>query len=205
MLDFAAVYKVRVAKATLYSVLGKIFDIAPPVLIGVAVDIVVQRQDSLLGRLGIRDLNDQLIVLGVLTLLIWIFESLFEYIQRVCWRNLAQSLQHDLRVDTYDHVQHLELAYFEDQSTGGLMSILNDDINQLERFLDVGANDVVQVLTTVLVIGGIFFLVAPSVAWMAAIPIPIIIWGSMKFQKAVGAEIRRCARTSKHDQSSSRQ
>ena len=183
VLDFAAVYKVRVAKATLYSVLGKIFDIAPPVLIGVAVDIVVQRQDSLLGRLGIRDLNDQLIVLGVLTLLIWIFESLFEYIQRVCWRNLAQSLQHDLRVDTYDHVQHLELAYFEDQSTGGLMSILNDDINQLERFLDVGANDVVQVLTTVLVIGGIFFLVAPSVAWMAAIPIPIIIWGSMKFQK----------------------
>ena len=183
LLDYAAVYKGRVARATLYSVLGKIFDIAPPVLIGVAVDIVVERQDSLLGRLGIVDLTHQLLVLGALTLLIWILESLFEYIQRVCWRNLAQSMQHDLRVETYDHVQHLELAYFEDQSTGGLMSILNDDINQLERFLDIGANDVVQVLTTVLVIGGIFFLVAPSVAWMAVVPIPIIIWGSMRFQK----------------------
>ena len=183
LLDYAAVYKGRVARATLYSVLGKIFDIAPPVLIGVAVDIVVERQDSLLGRLGIVDLTHQLLVLGALTLLIWILESLFEYIQRVSWRNLAQSMQHDLRVETYDHVQHLELAYFEDQSTGGLMSILNDDINQLERFLDIGANDVVQVLTTVLVIGGIFFLVAPSVAWMAVVPIPIIIWGSMRFQK----------------------
>lgn len=183
LLDYAAVYKGRVARATLYSVLGKIFDIAPPVLIGVAVDIVVERQDSLLGRLGIVDLTHQLLVLGALTLLIWMLESLFEYIQRVCWRNLAQSMQHDLRVDTYDHVQRLELAYFEDQSTGGLMSILNDDINQLERFLDIGANDVAQVLTTVIVIGGIFFLVAPSVAWMAVIPIPIIIWGSMRFQK----------------------
>ena len=183
LLDYAAVYKGRVARATLYSVLGKIFDIAPPVLIGVAVDIVVERQDSLLGRLGIVDLTHQLLVLGALTLLIWILESLFEYIQRVCWRNLAQSMQHDLRVETYDHVQRLELAYFEDQSTGGLMSILNDDINQLERFLDIGANDVAQVLTTVIVIGGIFFLVAPSVAWMAVIPIPIIIWGSMRFQK----------------------
>jgi len=147
------------------------------------VDIVVERQNSLLGRLGIENLTLQLVILGITTLIVWILESVFEYAQRVYWRNLAQSMQHDLRVDAYNHVQHLELAYFEDQSTGGLMSVLNDDINQLERFLDVGANDIVQVSTTVIVIGGIFFLIAPSVAWMAAIPIPIIIWGSVKFQR----------------------
>ncbi len=190
LLDYASAYKRRVALATLYSVLGKIFDTAPPVLIGVAVDIVVQQKDSLLGRLGIADLTHQLLILGAVTLLVWILESLFEYVQRIHWRNLAQSMQHDLRVETYNHVQHLELAYFEDQSTGGLMAVLNDDINQLERFLDVGANEVVQVTTTVLVIGGIFFLVAPSVAWMAAVPIPIIIWGSLKFQTLLGPRYR---------------
>jgi len=183
LLDYASVYKRRIAVATAYSILGKIFDIAPPALIGVAVDIVVEQQDSLLGRLGVTDLTMQLVILGIITLIIWVLESVFEYAQRVYWRNLAQSMQHDLRIDAYDHVQNLELGYFEDQSTGGLMSVLNDDINQLERFLDVGANDVVQVTTTVLVIGGIFFVIAPSVAWMAAIPIPLIIWGSMKFQK----------------------
>lgn len=183
LLNYASVYKRRVAFATVYSALGKIFDIMPPVLIGVAVDIVVQRQDSLLGRLGVADLTHQLLILGIVTLIVWILESLFEYIQRVHWRNLAQSMQHDLRVDAYDHVQRLELAYFEDQSTGGLMAVLNDDINQLERFLDIGASDVVQIVTTVVVIGGIFFLVAPSIAWMAAVPIPFIIWGSMRFQR----------------------
>ncbi len=186
LLDYASTYKRRIGIATGYSVLGKIFDIAPPALIGVAVDIVVEQQDSLLGRMGITDLTMQLVVLGIVTLIIWILESAFEYAQRVYWRNLAQSMQHDLRVDAYDHIQNLELGYFEDQSTGGLMAVLNDDINQLERFLDVGANDVIQVTTTVIVIGGIFFFIAPSVAWMAAIPIPIIIWGSMRFQKMLG-------------------
>ena len=183
LLNYAKTYRRRVALATIYSMLGKTFDIMPPILIGVAVDIVVQQKNSLLGRIGITDLTHQLLILGFVTLIVWILESLFEYIQRVNWRNLAQSMQHDLRVDAYDHVQHLELAYFEDQSTGGLMAVLNDDINQLERFLDVGASDVVQILTTVIVIGGIFFAVAPSVAWMAAIPIPIIIWGSLRFQR----------------------
>ena len=183
LLNYASVYKRRVGLATFYSILGKIFDIMPPVLIGMAVDIVVERQDSLLGRMGVSDLSLQLVILGALTLIVWILESLFEYIQRVYWRNLAQSLQHDLRVDAYDHVQHLELAYFEDQSTGGLMSVLNDDINQLERFLDIGASDVVQILTTVIFIGGIFFVIAPSVAWFAVVPMPVILWGSLKFQR----------------------
>lgn len=186
LLNYASAYKRRVALATVYSVLGKLFDIMPPLLIGMAVDIVVQRQDSLLGRLGVSDLSAQLLILGFITLIVWTLESVFGYIQRIYWRNLAQSLQHDLRVDAYDHVQHLEMAYFEDQSTGGLMSVLNDDINQLERFLDIGASDVVQILTTVIVIGGIFFFLAPSVAWMAAIPIPLIIWGSLRFQEMLG-------------------
>ncbi len=186
LLNYASAYKRRVALATFYSVLGKIFDIMPPMLIGMAVDIVVLREASLLGRLGISDLFAQLLVLGGLTLLIWILESAFEYIQRVYWRNLAQSMQHDLRAEAYNHVQHLEMAYFEDQSTGGLMAVLNDDINQLERFLDIGASDVVQILTTVIFIGGVFVFIAPSVAWMAAVPMPFIIWGSLRFQKLLG-------------------
>jgi len=173
----------RVALASLFSILNKIFDLAPPALIGAAVDIVVQRDDSFFARLGVSDARDQLTVLAAVTLVIWIFESTFEYIHRIIWRNLAQTIEHELRVDAYAHVQGLELAYYEDQSTGGLMAILNDDINQLERFLDVGANDLIQVTTTVLVIGGIFFAVAPGVAWMAMIPIPIIIYGSVWFQR----------------------
>ena len=160
--------------AAAYSVVNKLFDLAPPILIGVAVDIVVQQEDSILARWGVVDVRMQLILLGALTLVIWGFESIFEYLYAVKWRNLSQAVQHELRLDAYDHVQHLDMAYFEDRSTGGLMSVLNNDVNQLERFLDVGANQILQLLTTVLVVGGIFVALVPGIAWLAILPMPLI-------------------------------
>ena len=174
--------RLKIIAASIVSVLNKIFDLAPPALIGAAVDVVVKQEESLIARLGFPDPRTQLLVLAGLTLIIWALESLFQYTYGVMWRNLSQSIQHQLRVDAYGHVQSLELSYFEDQTTGGLMSVLNNDINQLERFLDVGANDILQVTTTVLVIGGVFIAVAPSVAWMALLPMPFIVWGSIRFQ-----------------------
>ncbi|MEM7350836.1 MAG: ABC transporter ATP-binding protein [Acidobacteriota bacterium] len=190
---YAVNHQRRMVQATTCSVLNKIFDLAPPVLIGAAVDIVVRREASVLASFGVVDARQQILVLALLTFLIWALESLFEYAYAVLWRNLAQNVQHDVRVDAYGRLQELELAYFEDRSTGGLMAILNDDVNQLERFLDGGANEVLQVLTTVVVIGGLFFYLAPSVAWMSFVPVPLILWGSFHFQKRIQpryAEVR---------------
>lgn len=165
------------------SILNKIFDLAPPVLIGMAVDVVVQQQNSLIAAWGIRSISGQLLLLSVLTLVVWGLESVFQYAYDRLWRNLAQTLQHQLRLDAYGHLQELEMSFFEERSTGTLLSILNDDINQLERFLDQGANDILQLITTVVVIGGAFFVLAPSVAWMAMLPMPFILWGSFAFQR----------------------
>jgi ATP-binding cassette, subfamily B, bacterial len=176
-------YRTQIWQATLCSILNKLFDLAPPALIGLAVDVVVEKQDSWLASLGVRDVAGQLLILSLLTFLIWVLESVFEYAYARLWRNLAQTVQHDLRLDAYRHLQDLELEYFETRSTGGLMAILNDDINQLERFLDFGANDILQVTTTVVIIGGAFFVLAPSVAWMAMLPMPFILWGSIAFQR----------------------
>ena len=169
--------------ASTYSVVNKLFDLAPPILIGVAVDIVVQQEDSILARWGVVDVRMQLILLGAITLVIWGFESIFEYLYAVKWRNLSQTVQHELRLDAYDHVQHLDMAYFEDRSTGGMMSVLNNDVNQLERFLDVGANQILQLITTVLVVGGIFVALVPGIAWLAILPMPFIAYGSLRFQR----------------------
>jgi len=182
LLHYGRRYRLAIGQATACSILNKLFDLAPPVLIGAAVDVVVQQQDSLIAGWGVRDPGAQLVLLSVLSAVIWGLESLFEYGYDRLWRNLAQRMQHDLRLEAYDHVQHLEMRFFEDRSTGGLLAILNDDINQLERFLDIGANEILQVATTVIVVSGGFFLLAPEVAWLTMIPIPIIIWGSIAFQ-----------------------
>lgn len=188
---YARGYRRQMIAASVFSVLNKIFDLAPPALIGAAVDVVVQREDSIVASFGFPEVGTQLWILAGLTLIIFALESVFQYCYSVLWRNLAQSLEHELRIDAYAHVQDLDMTYFEDRSSGGLMAILNDDINQLERFLDGGANEVLQLITTILVIGGIFFYFAPSVAWMAALPMPFIMWGSIKFQQRLAPRYMR--------------
>ncbi len=183
LLGYARGHRRAMAVATLHSVLNKLFDLAPPLLIGAAVDIVVSRQDSFFAELGVVDVHAQLWLLAAVTLLIWAGESVFEYAYALSWRRLAQTIQHELRMDAYGHVQRLEMAYFEDRSTGGLMSILNDDINQLERFLDNGANELIQLITTIVVVGAIFVVLVPTVGWMTILPMPIVVWGSIWFQK----------------------
>ncbi|MEO1006232.1 MAG: ABC transporter ATP-binding protein [Cyanobacteria bacterium J06638_38] len=193
LLQYGKRYRTVIWQATACSILNKLFDLAPPAIIGAAVDVVVQQEDSIVARFGITDIFAQLVVLSILSAIIWGLESVFEYAFTRLWRNLAQNVQHDIRLNAYGHVQDLELAYFEERSTGALLSILNDDVNQLERFLDVGANEIIHVLTTVVIVGGAFFVLTPDIAWMAIIPIPIIVWGSIAFQKLLApryAEVR---------------
>lgn len=182
--------------ASFCSITNKIWDLAPPLLIGLAVDVVVEREGSFLATLGFIDPWHQLILLSVLTFAIWGLESLFEYFYGVLWRNLAQTVQHELRLDTFGHVQRQGMGWFDERQKGDILAILNDDINQLERFLDKGANDLLQVSTTVIVVGAVFIAISWQVALFAVLPIPLIVWGSFRYQRSLEpryAEVRRAA------------
>ncbi|MCP5425294.1 MAG: ABC transporter ATP-binding protein [Gammaproteobacteria bacterium] len=183
LIRYARGYRRRIVLATLSSILNKLFDVAPEILIGIAIDVVVNQQESFVADLGFGTPRSQITALGVLTFLIWAGESLFEYFHLVLWRNLAQRIQSDLRQGAYDHIQQQDMAFFESRSSGQLIAILNDDVNQLERFLDGGANEIVQTLVAVVAVGTVFFILSPFVAMLAFTPIPVIIWGAFFFLK----------------------
>ena len=187
--------KAKIRLAILCSILNKIWDLAPPLLIGIAVDVVVQKEDSLLADWGIIDPWNQLIVLAVATFVIWGLESLFEYFYAMLWRNLAQTVQHNLRLVTFDHVQHQAMSWFDEQQKGDLLAVMNDDINQLERFLDKGANDLLQVTTTVIVVGSVFLFLSWEIALFAVLPIPVILWGSFLYQKKLQSRYQEVRHT----------
>lgn len=185
LLAYMKPHRATVRLAAFCSILNKFWDLAPPLLIGLAVDVVVLKEDSVLAGFGITDPWHQLIALSVLTFLIWGLESLFEYFYGVLWRNLAQTVQHELRLDTFNHVQQQGMAWFDERQKGDILAILNDDINQLERFLDKGANDLLQVSTTVVVVGAVFLALSWQVALFAVLPIPLIVWGSFRYQRSL--------------------
>ncbi|MEO5724682.1 MAG: ABC transporter ATP-binding protein [Ilumatobacteraceae bacterium] len=184
---YAKGHRPRVIFAFTMSLLNKICDIAPELLIGAAVDLVVNSatgKQSFVGRLiGVTDPFTQLSVLVGVTVLIWLAESATEYVAILNWRNLAQSIEHEARMDCYRHVQALEMAYFEDRTSGGLMTILNDDVNQLERFLDMGPHKLILVTANVGLLGITFAVISPLLALLAFLPIPVIVAGSLLYQR----------------------
>ena len=181
LLRYAKGHNQKILLAVSCSIINKVFDVMPEILIGIAIDVVVNRDRSFVAGFGFETPQSQIAVLAVITFFIWAGESLFEYFYLVLWRNLSQRLQAELRQDAYVQMQSQSMAYFENHSSGELISILNDDVNQLERFLDGGANDIIQTVVTVVLVGGVFFYLSPVIALLAFTPIPVIVWGAFYF------------------------
>jgi ATP-binding cassette, subfamily B, bacterial len=185
LLRYAGEYRPQVYLAGACSILKKVFDLCEPLLIGLAVNVVTRQGGSLLAGLGFASVSTQLGVLAGLTAVVWTLESVFDYGQRTLWRDLSQKVQHKLRCEAYAHVQHVELGYLEDQSTGDLAAALNDNINQIETFLNEGADSLLQLTTNMVIVAGIFFLVGPQVAWINFLPLPVVVGTIYYYHKRV--------------------
>jgi ATP-binding cassette subfamily B protein len=183
LLDFARPYRRNIILGSVFSVCNKVFDVLPEILIGVSVDVVVNQKDSFLAKLGVSDPMQQLWALAALTVLIWVFESLFEYLYALRWRGLAQDMQHELRQAAYSHLQKLPPDFINSERSGRLMALMNEDVNQIERFLNTGANDLIQVFVSSLLVGAVFFVLTADLAVLALLPIPMILFGAFWFQK----------------------
>jgi ATP-binding cassette subfamily B protein len=167
-----------------WTTLNKFADVVPELLIGVAIDVIVRGDASFMATLlGIDDRFAQLAMLAAANVAVWAVESMSQYLAELGWRNLAQSIEHDARVDAYEHIQDLEVAWFEDNSSGSLLSVLNDDVNQLERFLDVGAATIIATFWNVVLVGAVFAFTSLPLTVLAFLPIPVIVVGSIRYQR----------------------
>lgn len=168
------------------SVANKVLDLMPPLLVGWVIDSVRGEAPAWIRSLAGTDENIRLaVILSLLAVLIFAFESLFEWMFQSAFMRLAQRVQHDLRMDTYSHLQRREMAFFESHRTGDTLAILNDDINQLERFLNTGFNDIVQLTVLFIFAGAVLFFVSWPLALVGLAPLPLILWGSLYYQRKI--------------------
>ncbi|WP_454295354.1 ABC transporter ATP-binding protein [Salana multivorans] len=177
-------FRPKVIAAATMSVINTVADLAPELLIGAAVDVVVRGDASFVGTvLGVESRFSQLAWLAAINVVVWVIESLSQYASEVLWRQLSQGIEHELRIEAYDHVQHVDLSWHEARAQGATLATLNDDVNQLERFLDQGAPAIIKTVLNVVLVGAVFAAASTQLLVLAFLPIPVIIGGSLLFQK----------------------
>ncbi len=182
--------------ATGASVVNKIFDLMPPFLTAWVIDTVSGNPPFWITRIsGLEGIWGKVVFLAILTLLIFGIESFTEWIFKRGFMRLAQQVQHDLRLDAYNRMQEREMAYFEQQRTGNLMAMLNDDVNQLERFLNSVFNEIIQIIILVLFAGWALLHQSLVLGLIGMAPIPFIVVGSLFYQRKVAPYYRQVRET----------
>ena len=193
LLRYCVPYWRRLSVGTVAAFAVRLSRLVPPLLVGVAINRVINQgtgEGSLLvdaglipaGRITgeaarIEFLQQLVIIAGAA----YVVRSVARFASRYLFMSTAQKVQRDLRNDTYDHIQRLSLGFFATHQTGAMMSVLNQDVNRLEQFLNTEIRQAIRVVATVGGIAAIMFYLSPKVAVIALAPVPIIGLASGRF------------------------
>jgi ATP-binding cassette subfamily B protein len=180
------------------SIAARVLNLLPPVILGVAIDAIFRRDEPYAlplvpdAWIPVGRAEQFWFSIGIIAVA-YFGGAAFHWARNWGWNSFAQNIQHAIRTDTYDQMQRLDMEFFADKQTGEMMSILSNDVNRLERFLNDGMNSAFRLGVMVLGIGAILFYYNWQLALVAMIPVPLIAVFTYKFVKIIQpqyAEVR---------------
>ncbi|WP_226040393.1 ABC transporter ATP-binding protein [Natrinema sp. DC36] len=183
-LEYGSNYTSAAAIGVVASFFARILDLLPALMLGVAIDAVIRREipyaeafpigGGLIGPYVPEGRLAQFwLTIGIIAGA-FLCSAVFHWTRNWGFNIFAQNVQHDIRTDTYDEMQRLDMGFFADKQTGEMMSILSNDVNRLEKFLNDGMNSLFRLLVMVLGIGGLLFAINWQLALIALLPVPLI-------------------------------
>jgi len=172
------------------SVFARVLDLLPPLMLGIAVDaIFLNESDFSLPLVPDRwlpaDPEAQFWLVVGIVLFSFLGGAVLHWFRNWGWNRFAQYVQHAIRTDTYDAMQRLNMTFFADKQTGEMMSVLSNDVNRLERFLNDGLNSAFRLGVMVVGIAALLFWMNWQLAIVALLPVPLIALFTYQFVKTI--------------------
>jgi ATP-binding cassette subfamily B protein/subfamily B ATP-binding cassette protein MsbA len=170
VLGYLKPYKKFVILTLGFAIATTLLDLVPPWLIKVIVDRLVEHVDDLW------------VYAFVFALVLAYFGRNYSNYKRIMINNqLEQKVVFDIRSHVYRALQKLSLNYFENRSTGEIMSRVNDDVTYVERIFIDGVEQVVTATLTLIGIMIILLNMHWKLAVASLIPIPFLVIGAWKY------------------------
>ena len=112
------------------------------------------------------------VVLGIV-LLLYVFSSLFHYVQGFVLNGVTQRTVYRLRSDVEQKIHRLPLAYFDKMPRGELLSRVTNDIDNVSQSLQQTLSQMVTSILTVVGVVVMMFVISPLLALIALVAIPL--------------------------------
>lgn len=129
--------------------------------------------------------------LALIASVAYVIQALAQFTSRYLFQATAQEIQNDLRSEAYDHMQRLSLTFFDDHQTGGMMAILNSDVNRLENFFNTEIRQIIRAIVMVGVVGAVMLYYAPQLALLVLALMPLIAAATAKFMVRIEPRYKR--------------
>jgi ATP-binding cassette subfamily B protein len=184
LLPFVRPYRRRVAVGLATNVLARFFDLLPMVVVGKVVDAVVRGEAGSAGAGAFA-------LYGLAVLATFGGLALFQSTSDYAWDTLAQMVRHDLRVRLYEHLQRLELSFFEERQTGDVMAVLSNDVDNLENFFSDATTSSVRIVITFVGTYGFLLWLDWRLAALLFAPLPFAVVAVRFFATRVQPQYRR--------------
>src|SRR5215210_2535043 len=105
----------------------------------------------------------------------------FSVVRRPVAGRVSLGVEYDLRNRMYEHLQSLELAFFDSQQTGQLMSRSTVDLSAVRFFLGYGLIFILQSALTIVIAAAVMLAINPGLALVALAPTPFVIWIAFRY------------------------
>ena len=171
LLGFLAPHRAGVRWSLVLAIAAMLMTVAIPYLVGQGIDAVDE------GR------RDDLLTLGLLIAGAGLGRLLLTFARRMIAGRVSLGVEYDLRERIYGHLLSLELAFFDRQQTGQLMSRATVDLQAVRFFLGYGLVFIVQSALTLVIAAAAMFLLDPGLAAVSLVPVPFVIAIATRYGK----------------------
>ena len=121
--------------------------------------------------------------LAIAVLVAGVLRLAFSVARRTVAGTVSLGVEYDLRNRMYQHLQSLELAFFDGQQTGQLMSRATVDLQAVRFFLGYGLIFLVQSAITIVIAAAVMIVLDPRLAAVALAPTPFVVWIAFRYGK----------------------
>lgn len=190
VVPYAKRYPRRVVAGFFSNAMARMFDLLPFVAIGYSIDYFTNDAMS-----GPKLLQDFVIALpggvevgyGLLIFFSFLFLAIFQGLSEYSWQTLGYKIQHDLRMDATRSLIAMEASYYDMRQTGQIMSVLSNDVNQLEDVVADSSTSIIRIVVTFLTAFVILALTSWKLAGVLFGPliliVPLVYWFSTRVQR----------------------
>ncbi len=143
--------------------------VAIPWLVGRAINAIEDGDKPDLLPLALAILGAAILRLGLIV------------VRRLVAGKVSLAVEFDLRQRFYEHLQRLDLGFFDAQQTGQLMSRATVDLQSIRFFLGYGLIFITQNLLTITLAAVVMIVINPLLALVALIPAPFVVFAATRY------------------------